>query len=60
MDLEVLPTNKKLGFVSNGNRTILPDDLCCMKFRHGLNILKKQTCMPKQNNVGAQPVHRNF
>ena len=59
-DLEVLPANKKLGFVSNGNCTILPVDLCCMKFRHRLNILKKQTCMPKQNSVGAQPVHRNF
>ena len=51
--------NMKLGFVSNGNRTILPVDLCCMKFRHRLKIPKKQTCMPKQNNVGAKPVHRN-
>ena len=59
-DLEVLPANKKLGFVSNGNYTILPVDLCCMKFRHRLNILKKQTCMPKQNTVGAQLVHRKF
>ena len=59
-DLEVLPANKKLGFVSNGNCTILPVDLCCMKFRHRLNILKKQTCMPKQNNLSAQPAHHNF
>ena len=60
-DLEVLPGNNILGvFVSNGNCTILPVDLCCMKFRHRLNILKKQTCMPKQNNVGAEPVHRNI
>ena len=22
--------------------------------------MKKQTCMPKQNNVGAEPVHRYF
>ena len=40
-DLEVLPTNKKLGLDSNGNCTILPVDLCCMKFRHRLNIMKK-------------------
>ena len=40
-DLEVLPANKKLGLVSNGNCTILPVDLCCMKFRHRLNIMKK-------------------
>ena len=59
-DLEVLPANRKLGCVSNRNCTILPVELCCMKFRHRLNILKKQTCMPTQNNVGAQPVHRNF
>ena len=59
-DLEVLPVNKKVGFVSNGNCTILPVDLCCMEFRHRLNIQKKQTFMPKQNNVGAQPVHWNF
>ena len=59
----MLPANMKLGFVSNGNCTILPVDLCRMKFRHGLKIPKKQTCMPvlpEQNNVGAQPVHRNF
>ena len=31
----------KLGLVSNGNCTILPVDLCCMKFRHRLKILKK-------------------
>ena len=61
-NLEVLPGNDKLGFVSNGNCTmILPVDMCCMKFSHRLSILKKrQTCMPKQNNVGAEPVHRNF
>ena len=59
-DLDVLPANKKIGFVSYGNCTILPVGLCCMKFRHRLNILKKQTCMPKQNNVDAQQVHRNF
>ena len=35
-DLEVLPANKKLELVSNGNCTILPVDLCCMKFRHRL------------------------
>ena len=51
-DLEVLPANKKLGFVSNENCAILPVDLCCMKFRHR-HTLKKQTCMPKQNNVGV-------
>ena len=33
-DLEVLPANKKLGLVSNGNCTILLVDQCCMKFRH--------------------------
>ena len=58
--LKFVPANKKLEFVSNGNCTILPVDLSCMKFRHRLNILKKQTCMPKQNNVDAQPVNRNF
>ena len=49
-DLEVLPTNKKSGFVSNGNCIILPVDLCCMKFRHRLNILKKKSnhaCLSK-------------
>ena len=46
-DLEVLPANEKVGFVSKGN-CILPVDLCCMKFRHHLNILKKkQMCRPK-------------
>ena len=37
----------------------MPVDLYCMKFRHRLNILKKQACMVKQNNVGAQPVHQH-
>ena len=59
-DLEDLPANTKLGFVSNGYCTILLVDLCCMKFQHRLNILKKQTCMPKQNIVGAPLVHRNI
>ena len=59
-DFEVLPASKKFGLLSNGNCTRLPVDLYCMKFRHGLNFLKKQTCMPKQNNVGAQPVHRKI
>ena len=58
-DLDVLPANMKLGFVSDGNCTKLPVDLCCMKFKHRLKIPKKQTCMPNQNNVGAKPVHRN-
>ena len=58
--LEILPANKKLGYVSNGNCKILPVDLCCMKFRHRLNILTRQTCIPKKNSVGAQSVLRNF
>ena len=48
----------KLGLVSNGNCTILPVDLCCMQFRHRLNILKKANMYAY--NVGAQPDHRNF
>ena len=48
-DLEVLPANKKLGLVSNGNCTILPVDLCGMKFRERLNIMKKSkhVCLSK-------------
>ena len=44
--IEVLPANKKVGFVFKGNCTKLTVDLNGMKFRCCLNMLKKQTRRP--------------